>query len=66
MKFTEPVGIVELPDGPVTVAVKVTDCPLADGFTDEPTTVVDAALVAGFTTCVKAADVDVAKVESPA
>lgn len=25
MKFTEPVGTVELPAGPVTVAVKVTD-----------------------------------------
>jgi len=38
MKFTVPVDGV--PAGLVTVAVKVTDCPDVDGFTDELTTVV--------------------------
>lgn len=44
-KVTEPVGTVAFPDGPVTVAVKVTDCPLVDGLSDEAIVVVDAAVV---------------------
>jgi hypothetical protein len=50
------------PDGAVTVAVNVTDWPLADGFTDETTAAVEAAL---FTTCDRIPDVDAAKVELP-
>jgi len=46
-KLTEPVGIVVLPAGPVTVAVNITDWPKVDGFSDETSTVVDAAVVAG-------------------
>ena len=44
-KLTEPVGTAVLPEGPVTVAVKVTDCPLVDGFADELTVVVVDAVV---------------------
>ena len=64
-KLTEPVGMVELPEGPVTVAVNVTDCPLEAGFTDEATPVVDATLATGLTTCVSIGDVAPLKFESP-
>ena len=43
---TTPVGVPEPP--PVTVAVKVTDCPNTDGLTDDTTTVL-LVLVAGLT-----------------
>ena len=42
-KLTDPEGTVVLPAGPATVAVKVTDAPLAEGFADEVNAVVVAA-----------------------
>jgi hypothetical protein len=45
MKVTEPVGTVVLPAGPATLAVNVTDCPLAEGFTDDVSVVVVAVAV---------------------
>lgn len=51
LKVTVPVGV---PPDDVTVAVKVTDSPKVDGFTDEATEV---ELVAALTVCVNAADV---------
>ncbi len=50
-KATLPVGLV-----PVTVAVKVTDCPTVDGFADETSAVV----VTDLTTCASALLVDAA------
>jgi hypothetical protein len=47
-KLTKPVGMVVLPEGPVTVAVKVTDCPAAEGFEDETSAVVDEGAVPGM------------------
>jgi len=41
MNVTVPVGVIVLPLWPVTVEVNVTDCPLAEGFSDELTVVVD-------------------------
>jgi hypothetical protein len=49
---------------PVTVAVKVTDCPAVDGFAEELTAVLVAWPVA-FTVCVSAAEVLARKVPSP-
>jgi len=45
--------------------VNITDCPLADGFTDEASMVVVAVLAFGFTTCVSTDEVEPAKVELP-
>ena len=50
LKVTVPVGV----PVPVTVAVNVTDWPKTDGFTLEPSTVVDGV---EFTTCVRMLDV---------
>jgi len=41
LKVTVPVGTVVFPLGPVTVAVKVTDCPLVDGLSEEVSVVVE-------------------------
>jgi len=65
MKLTEPVGTVVLPEGPVTVAVNVSDCPAVTGFADEVTIDVVEALDAAFTTWVTTFDVDPLKLESP-
>lgn len=49
-KFTVPVGTV-VPEAGVTMAVKVTDCPTTDGFTEEVSTVVvPVRAVAGWVT----------------
>ena len=48
-KLTEPVGMVEFPVGPVTVAVNVTCCPLVEGLSEDCTTADVAALFEGFT-----------------
>ena len=40
-KVIVPVGTVVIPLGPVTMAVKVTDCPLVDGLSDEVNVVVE-------------------------
>jgi hypothetical protein len=45
-----------------TVAVMVTDCPVTDGFTDDPS---DVDVEAGLTVCVRLGDVDPAKLGSP-
>ena len=55
---TDPVGVPELL---LTVAVKVTDCPANDGFAEDATTVVVAAL---FTVCVITEEVLSAKLPS--
>ena len=60
LKITDPVGAPVVLD--VTVAVNVTDCPLVDGFCDDATVVIVAAL---FTTSDSAADVLPACVASP-
>jgi hypothetical protein len=60
MKLTAPVGV---PPLPVTVAVKVTGFPYAEGLEDDVTLVVVDAL---FTVCERTDDVDVAKFASPA
>lgn len=60
MKVTVPLGIP--PAEGVTVAVKVTDWPNVEGFREELTAVVVAAL---FTVCVNAGDVLPAKFVSP-
>jgi len=59
MKVTVPDGVVV---GDVTVAVKVTVCPVNEGFNDDFSAVV---LVAGVTVCDSAADVLFAVSESP-
>ena len=60
MKLTAPVGV---PPLPVTVAVKVTGLPYADGLEDDVTPVV---VVALLTVCERTDDVDVAKLAIPA
>ena len=45
LKVTEPEGVPAPGDTAVTVAVKVTDCPNADGFTEEVTTLKLSALL---------------------
>jgi hypothetical protein len=62
-KVTVPVGVPEPGETALTVAVKVTDCPKTDAFTDEVTPVVLESLV---TDCVSAADVLFVKLLSPA
>jgi hypothetical protein len=59
LNVTVPVGVVV---GDVTVAVKVTVCPLNEGFSDDFTVV---ALVACLTVCRRAAEVLFAVSESP-
>jgi hypothetical protein len=53
-KPTEPVGVPELP---VTVAVKVTDCPSVEGFEEEPSETVAVAGAGAFTVCVSVVEV---------
>lgn len=65
MKMIEPVGVTVLPDGPVTVAVKVTDSPCAEGFTEELRAVAVDSRAAAFTICVSIPEVDPLKFESP-
>ena len=60
LKVTVPVGVPEVAG--FTVAVKVTDWPNPDGFMEEATEVVEAAL---FTVCVKTDEVLPAKFVSP-
>ena len=60
---TVPVGVPTPGETALTVAVKVTDCPNTDGFTDEVTVV---ELLALFTVCVMAAEVLELKLASPA
>jgi len=60
LKVTLPVGVPAAVE--VTVAVKVTDWPLADGFTEE----VSAVDVVPFTVCVSTDEVLPAKLVSPA
>lgn len=62
---TLPVGATELPEGPITVAVNVTDCPVTDGFAEEVTVVVEASCVAPLTTWVRTEDVEPLKFPSP-
>lgn len=57
-KVTVPVGV---PDEAVTVAVKVTVCPLVEGFRDDVSDVA----VASLTVCVKDEEVLDAKCVSP-
>ena len=64
-KVTVPVGTAVFPLGPVTVAVKVTDCPPVVGLADEARAVVVAGSVAAVTACISDPDVDAAKLESP-
>jgi len=61
MNVTVPVGVPE-PEVAVTVAVNVTDCPIADGFTDDFSVV---ALAAWLTTWLKVADALAWKFVSP-
>jgi hypothetical protein len=60
---TVPVGVPAPGATALTVAVKVTAWPEADGFTDEVTVV---ELLALFTVCVMAAEVLLLKLASPA
>jgi hypothetical protein len=60
LNVTVPVAVP--PYCPVTVAVKVTDCPTAERFTDEVNDVDELAL---FTTSLTAVEVLLAKFESP-
>jgi hypothetical protein len=60
---TVPVGVPTPGETALTVAVKVTAWPDADGFTDEVTVV---ELLALFTVCVMAAEVLLLKLASPA
>src|ERR1041384_1446671 len=53
---------VPVADAGATVAVNVTDCPTAEGFAEEPSVTVEAAL---FTVCETAAEVLVAVFASP-
>ena len=62
-KVTVPVGVPVPGATALTVAVKVTDCPNTDGFTDEVTVV---ELLALFTVCGMAAEVLELKLASPA
>ena len=62
-KVTVPVGVPTPGETALTVAVKVTAWPDADGFTDEVTVV---ELLALLTVCVIAAEVLVLKLASPA
>ena len=62
-KVTVPVGVPAPGVTALTVAVKVTDWPNTDGFTDEVTVV---ELLALLTVCVMAAEVLPAKFVSPA
>lgn len=63
LKATVPVGV-PVPGGTtMTVAVKVSDCPISEGFADD-TTAVDVGFAA-ITDCVKGADVLARKLVSP-
>jgi hypothetical protein len=55
-----PVGVP--PPAPLTVAVKVTDCPETDGFVDDATVVVDADWP---TICVRVFEALIVKLPSP-
>jgi hypothetical protein len=61
LKFTVPVGVPDPGATALTVAVKVIDWPVTEGFADEATVVVVSAL---FTLCVSVDEVDALKFAS--
>src|SRR5450759_2918935 len=61
-KATVPVGVPEPGAVTFTVAVKVTGCPVTDGFSDDAS---DVAVVAGLMVCVRSCDVEAVKLGSP-
>ena len=62
LKVTVPVGV---PPAPLTVAVKVTAWPPFAGLAEEVTAVFVTVVPGSLTVCVSAAEVEVAKFESP-